>query len=403
MQRLSGRFIGGEWLRELNVLNIVSLGLSLGWLLLLAWTLNPAVDDFKQYWQAAVHLRLAGDPYLSTPGPNAYPYPPLLAYLLQPLSLMAHWPAQLLWFAGNVIALLGFITLCIRLSGSHIARRYWGVVILGTVLAPPTRLSLQLGQVSILLALVLLVCYSWAGRAPSRAGLLLALASIVKLYPAILGVLYLLRCRRVALWTCAWGSAIFIGTIVVSGSQPYLTYLDKVLFGGFYPYAAEFNISLASLWNRLFTPNHYAVAVADLPWMAQVLTILSSIGVLGACLWVVWLAPGKQLPVVVFSVWLCAMLLLSPINGYYNLVLLLLPLLLILSALERQPSRGLRNWLVGATALVYMPPGWSSVLPAVYQTVHRGWGTLILTPSLYGLIIFLMLAIALVRCGVVES
>jgi len=68
------------------------------------------------------------------------------------------------------------------------------------------------------------------------------------------------------------------------------------------------------------------------------------------------------------------MLLLSPINGYYNLVLLLLPLLAALGHLECYPDRRALRWLILATALVCIPPGWTHVHPAIYDTLHRGMG-----------------------------
>lgn len=53
--------------------------------------------------------------------------------------------------------LLGLLlAVCIRLSRSALARRYWGVLALLLVIAPPTRISLQLGQIGILMALVMI-------------------------------------------------------------------------------------------------------------------------------------------------------------------------------------------------------------------------------------------------------
>ena len=91
------------------------------------------------------------------------------------------------------------------------------------------------------------------------------------------------------------------------------------------------------------------------------------------------------------------MLLLTPANGYYNLVLLLLPCLAILRYLELSADRHVRTWLVIATALVCIPTGWTSAHPWLYQTLHIGWGLLVLTPPLYGLLLYFIVSVQLAR------
>lgn len=394
-------------------INVVALVLALGWLVLVSLTLTQQTDDYKQYWQAARDLLQYGDPYASTPdwrlgvqqpatsgtaSAITYPYPPLLAYIIQPLGLLSHSAGQRIWFGINTIALFGLIALCIDLSRSVLARRYWGVVVLGMVLAPPTRLSLQLGQVSILIALMLVLSLVLARRSPAGSGLLLALASLIKLYPAFLGLLYLFRrWYRAIGWGIAAGVVLVAVSVLVYGVTPYINYLEKVLLSGYYPYAAEFNISIVGFWNRLLSASRYAVPLLDSPGTARVLSLLSGLGVLGICGWQAGKPPDEPGAVLQFGIWLCGMLFLSPVNGYYNLVLLLLPLLSVLYYLEQHADRRLRTWLMIGTALVCIPPGWSKAVGSLYNAVHTGWGLLLLTPAIYGLAIYLGLLVFTVR------
>jgi hypothetical protein len=359
-------------------------------------TLSPEVDDFKQYWQAALNIRLSGDPYATTPEPTPYPNPPLLAYLLQPLAMLDHRPAQWVWFGINLVALISFSLMCHKLAPTASVKRFWGVAILCVALAPPTRLSLQLGQLSILLALLVIAGFAWARRSPTTAGTLLALAGLIKLYPMFVGGYYLFRRRwRVVIWSVTGTIAIMSVSVLTHGTAPFGNYARKVLFGNYYPYTAQFNISLAGFWQRLLTEHPYAVALTDAPWLAQILTLVTSALVALLCVRAALVTPGN--PLLIFSAWLCGMLLLSPINGYYNLVLLLFPFLTILRCLELHPDRSIRNWLVFATALICIPPTWSDWNPALYEFVHIRWGLLFLTPSLYGLLIYFVLLIVLVR------
>jgi hypothetical protein len=406
--------------RRAGPINRIALALAIGWLMLIGLTLTPEVDDFRQFRRGAIDLLQAGDPYatradlaaeaqrqpgtVDESGERGFKYPPLFAYLFQPFGLLDHRLGQVLWFGINVLMLGALIALCIRMSGSLLARRYWGVVVLGTVLAPPTRLSLQLGQVSILMALLLVGAGLLARRRPWLAGLLLTLASIIKLYPALLGVYFLLRGpRRVAWWSLAWVIALVALFLPIYGFQHYRTFAEVVILSSNHPYTAEFNLSLNAFWYRIFTPSPYAVPLLDAPLLARGLTILSSLVVLCVCLLARRRGDDDESRLLEYSLWLCAMLILSPINGSYNLLLLLLPLLVILGRLERAPDRRTRNWLIAGAALACWPPAWSDGLPAVYNAVHVGWGTLALTPAFYGLVIWVGLLAWLIRSTTVSS
>jgi hypothetical protein len=160
--------------RSIRRANWIGCGLACLWLLFVASTISPVVDDFEQYWQAAINLRDIGDPYATTPEPGqipdnattqhiAFPNPPFLAYLMFPFTFVSAATGLQIWYWLNVLFLSGFVGLCIRLSQSILARRWWGWVLLLAALTPPGRLSLQLGQVSVLLAFLAVSLY-WFGE-----------------------------------------------------------------------------------------------------------------------------------------------------------------------------------------------------------------------------------------------
>jgi hypothetical protein len=398
--------------------NGIALLLALLWLLLVGLTLTPQVDDFKWYWQAGRSFSQTGDPYrykdisitgiIAQPQPApkpgdivapvfAYGYPPLFAYAMQPLGWLDYRTAQWIWFGLNTLLLGGLIVLCIRLSGAALARRYWGILSLVMLLAPPTRLSLQLGQISILLAIMLAGCLALERR-PYLAGLLLAGASWIKLTPAAIGMRYALRRPRSVLWwTIIAGLALLAISLLAYGVAPYQYFFNSIVLGREYPYAAEHNISFYGFWSRLLARSLYAVPLIDVPALARALTILSSLATLSVCVWATRAPSDKLGNQIVFCLWLCATQLLSPSNGYYSLVALLLPLLVVLRYLEQRPDRRVRLWLIAGTALACIPPTWSDWQPALYNAVHIGWGLLVLTPSLYGLLIYTFLLAWLAR------
>jgi hypothetical protein len=372
------------------LLNRGALFLALCWLFAIGLTLDPAVDDFERYWQAAVDLHRYGNPYVTRAD---FFYPPFFVYLVQPFGLVSHEQGQWAWFALNSVALGGFVALAIWLSRSLLARRFWGVVALLVVVVPPTRLSLQLGQVSIVVALLVAGCFALARSRAPLAGLLLALASLTRLNPALLGVYYMLRRpRRVAWWSIVMGVALLALSVVFYGTAHYESYFQTIVQRninreGAYPYAAAHNISLFGFWSRMFTVSHHTIPLADLPTLAHALTLLMSLAVLVLCFVVGRRDADDGRDLLGYGVWVCAMMLLLPTNGYYNLVIMVLPLLAMVRVLEERPDRRLRAWLVVAVALLCIPPGWSHAIPWLYEAVRTGWGVVALTPSLYGLLI----------------
>lgn len=382
-----------------RTINLFAMLLSLAWLAAVGLGISPRYDDFKTYRLGALDLLRTGDPYASAQG---FINPPLFAVLMQPFALLSEETGRLAWFCLNVVLLLAFVALCVRLGGVAATRRYWGVTLLCVLVAPPTRLSLQLGQVSVLLSL-LIVAVLVLERRPAWAGLLLATATLIKLYPAMLGFYYLrYRPRLLAWWAAATGLLILALETVLHGWLPWSSFFNQLKNNPYpLPYAAEFNISIVGFWRRLLTASDYAVPLADVPALATALIALSCLLVIVTCLWVgrgVTTVAGRQL---VFCCWLCAMLLLSPINGYYNLLLLLLPGLLLTRYAQQQRNQRLLLWLLAAALLVCIPPTWTDEVPALRQALHIGWGVLLLTPSFYGLWLFLALcAVSARRCGV---
>lgn len=372
--------------------------LAVGYLGFIAFTMSPSLNDFEFYRRAAQSLLQTGDPYSQHAG---YIYPPLLAVFLQPFALLTPEVAQLVWFGVNVVFCGGVLWLSLILIPSQVTRYCWGGVALGFVLFPPVRLTLYLGQISGLIAVLLLATLVLSTSRPGFAGFWLALASCLKLYPAFLGVYFVFhRSRALLWWGVVFGMAITLVVMGVYGVQPYLSYLMQALPHEVIPYAAEFNISIVGFWSRLLTDNQYTIPVAVRPVLAQVLIGLMSLVVLVGCVWGRWQSDdvlGRRLCV---SLWLCAMLLLSPVNGYYNLVVLLFPVLTLVRYLEVCSDAQVRGWLLGAIILLCIPPTWTEVHPALVQFCHRGWGVLLLAPSFYGVwMCGVLLVLALYRWG----
>jgi hypothetical protein len=387
--------------------NGVAVILSLVWFVRVTFTVTADVEDLGQYWQAAVNIVQVGDPYATTPEPGTvktpsavrtqpFPNPPLLAYLMLPIAGLEREVAMWLWYGLNILMLAALCWIAIDLSGSQIARNYWGVVWLIFLAIGPTRLCLQLGQLGIVLALLAIGGYALIRRSPWGAGLLLALGTLIKLYPGFLGVFFLrVGPRRVAWWAAGSGVVIVALSLVAHGLRPYTEYMRKVLFGGYYPYQAEFNVSLVGFWRRLLVASDYTDVLINSPLLANLLIAVCALALLVGC-WLVGGSEHAELHLLQFSAYISAMLLLAPVNGYYNLPILILPVLLVIRALEQERNPRLMIWLAFAIALISIAPTWTDGTP-LYNPLHIGWGTLLLTPSVYGQVLLFGITVWLTR------
>lgn len=397
----------------ISPINIAALVMAVLTIIVLSFAITPSNDDFKHYWQASIDLRRSGDPYAQRdPANNGVPndpptnikrddyiYPPMLAILIQPLGFLPLEQAQLIWLWINAGLLGALIVFSIRAIGSPMIRRYWGVIALLVLLAPPTNTNLLIGQLGIAMGLLTVAGILLTPKAPRWAGLLLALAGLIKIYPAVTALAYLFQRRSVLIWTMLGGAILSAISLLVYGIEPYLIYLDRILLHNRLPYplAAEANISFAGMWQRLFTTNKYAIPLVDAPEFATALSVATAAALLAICLWMTRKLSPEAHPALGPSIWVCATLLAWPASGYYNLVVLLLPLLLLERTLAQQNDRSGRIWLLLSIALLCIPPAWSASVPALYNAVHTGLGILFLTPALYGQCLVLWLLIRIAR------
>lgn len=384
-----------------GLLNGAALALTLLWLGVLFTLLQPGPDDFRTYWQGAANLAAGGDPYrLAQPGPDGngtgYFYPPLFAFLIQPLAWLDYETAQRLWFGLNALALLAMVALCIRVSGSVLAARHWGVVTLLFAVFVPTRLNLQLGQIALFMGLAMIVPAARLAR-PAASGALLALAVATRVFPGLLALPMLLwRETRSLAWALAWGLAVTGLLLSAHGWAPFRAFLSIAGDAGLpYPFQADHNVSFFGFVSRLLAPGDYTAApLADLPWLVVPLTLALSGLAVGATLAATWRCTDRALGV---AAWLCALMLVSPTNGSYTLCLLLLPALTLLRHYERLRAPWIRSGLAFCALLCNLPPTWTLASPALYLATHGGAGLLMVTPQLYGLVGFLVMLLVLAR------
>ncbi|MGZ4618914.1 MAG: glycosyltransferase 87 family protein [Frankiaceae bacterium] len=166
-----------------------------------------------------------------------FTYPPVAGVLAVPVSLIPRVPAQLLWTAANLTALVGLLAIAVRVVRPELApARRWQIAVaaLGPMLVlEPVRHAVGLGQVDSFLILAVLFDLARSQRPGAdrskTLGIGLGIASGVKLTPLLL----VLHCaltgrRRTALTAAAAAAATALFGLAVIPADSWRYWTDLV-------------------------------------------------------------------------------------------------------------------------------------------------------------------------------
>lgn len=245
-------------------------------------------------------------------------HPPVSILLVLPLALLPYPTASLLWEVGGLLAYAA--TWWLLMDGLQLyprSRRGWLALLLGALLHPALFPSVLYATMSPCISLLLVAtwaCYRRGQR--TLAALFLALATALKLYPALLiGVWLLRRDWRTAALTVVSTFGVLLLSLPVLTPAAYREYLAVLPRLGWW-ITLPGNWSLAGFFGRLFTVGPATTPLAKSPLAATLLTMLAGAGVIGLCVLAALRAPDDgsvERFDVLFASGLLALLLLSPL------------------------------------------------------------------------------------------
>jgi alpha-1,2-mannosyltransferase len=372
-------------------------------------------EDFASYLNAAravVHHTDLYAPFIHQP-PNValtgFDYPPVVAFLLQPLAWVPAGAAATLW--------LWFTILCTA-AGTLIAAfavlpRAWPrveIAALVTFLFAAATYNYWHGQMNpVIFLLVALALHAWLSGHQTRFGVLVGIAASIKLAPILLIVLIIRRgwwrAGAACVVTVAVGLAAGVATIGTAALHEYVTRVLPVL-------SAQdgwlYNQSISGAVSRLFG---HAVLV---PQAGSMAISLVTYGVLAAMLGVLVLAirpdtGNRHVGGAEFAAAVLLMLLASTITWYAHYVTAIISVFAVLGvmAVDRTwRSRALVTSTAGfAVALsVVAPLLIGSVTPTQLVALsHTPWWWLITQvaslPTIFAVALFVALTLRLRQHG----
>ncbi len=341
-------------------------------LLMLAGTLTrmPAQwrgRDFSNYYLSVSALRRGIDPYsadltpiaaalgLDTGGlTHASETPPFLL-CFEPLTLMRPRAAFWLWTAINFSALAIAMYLMLAHRRGLSGRTSWMLAGL-LLMSAPVNMNLYWGQ-SQLIALALL---AGAMRAMERerdaaAGLMVAAAGLLRAFPLLLIGYFVIRRKWLAVAFAAAGFAAgVLVTVAALGLTQSLSFVHGALQLTDYSIVSRVdNLSLGPFVSRTFWALIATASGSSADWARRAAVAVADIVVLGMTIRATLSDANRGDPDWrVYSLWIAASIMLSPVGWHHYLVLLAIPFVQMVAAAADGRSSSRAIWMAAVAYLL---------------------------------------------------
>jgi alpha-1,2-mannosyltransferase len=373
----------------------------------------------RRAWQGiSIYLPLAASPddtgCLAGLVYNAHP--PTATLLLLPLGLLPRAEATLLWGLLSLAAYLIAGALLLRALGWLSLPRFT-LFVLASILWQPFTFGQTVHNAGQILLLILVGAWLLERRGhTSWAGALLALAALLKLWPAVFLLWGLLQGR----WrTALTGGAVLVGGMVLAlllvGPGDFRVYLGPIQSYEHLWFPNKDNLSLVGAVTRplrgyqdaqvLLPPLARGISLAQAAALAEV---LAGAVLLGSLVWLWWCQRRQRSAatnLLCQSLLINVLLLTFPVTWYWGMLFLLLSGTQFLLALRLLPKPS-RRWflLLGVGLLLCIEPEWI-VIPIEWLLGSKtpglvGLGVLLFGLPTYGLLLLVGLQAHLLwRCA----
>jgi hypothetical protein len=357
IERSSSQQGGNRLSRAISVLTHTWV-LALLWLMVLLYAARfvfyklptpPRFTDFNHFYISAFALRTSANPYvtnLSTLPPPGLELsvvrienqPPTLLLCFEPLTRLEPWTAYWIWVGISFASLVASLILLLRETA--LDRRQ--ALLFGALLflCPVVYEHFYFANMQITITLLMVIAMVCMARGADRwAGLSLAFATALKAYPAFLTV-YLISGRRwrALSWMAIWSASIGLMTLWLVGFVSF-SFLDTFAFTTARSFLQDPGfLSINAVVSRLFWHGS-APLDPSMDAMREAAVAAVELAVFAMTVWATAnAAPDRGWRA--FSLWVTAMILLSPVGEPQYLILLLVPFASVADAAARGEAEG---------------------------------------------------------------
>jgi hypothetical protein len=356
--------------------------------------------DFSHYYVSALVLRDGGNPYLTNLRPigerlglqigliDRATYPPTFYLLFEPFTLAPPLAAYWLWIALTTAELAAALYLLFGPASGLSVRA--GVVVSALALSyAPLGLHYHYAQCQILLLLMIAAMVRLMERGREAAGAaMLAGAILLRVFPVLLvGYLVVRRRWRMLAWTALWGAVGGLLTLGLVGFERSLSFIRVVPFIVNDEFIRQFaNVSLSGFIAREFSYVLGGHPSATLVEWRRIITVLAELGTLALTAAATVRTGGDEIDQDwrALSLWVVAMVILSPTAWLHYFVLLIFVFGQMLIAARRGAvsGRALVAAFLGFWIIEVVQPLVISLIthhgadPQALLTYHAGFGAM---------------------------
>jgi glycosyl transferase family 87 len=330
--------------------------------------------DFSHYYVSALAMRNGINPYatdlrpfgqrLGLEGIARATDTPFFLLCFEPLTRLGAGAAFWVWLAINGVALAIAMTLILR-AAPHLDQAQSISLCTIILLYPPLSNHIFYAQTQVIILLLMAVAMrALESDRDRRAGLALAMAGLLKVFPLVIAGYFVMRRRWRALgWVLIGLVAGMAATMIAFGVQRNVSFVAATYLtrsAGFL--ARPANVALGSFISRMFW--YAAGDVAMKPWLdwTRTLTVITAeVTLIGLTIFATLRGAalaGEEVDARSgtvsrsFALWVVAAVMLSPTAWIHYLVLLILPFMLIAAAGWNGGASSRTLWAMAASYLL---------------------------------------------------
>ena len=323
--------------------------------------------DFSNYYESAWALRHGIDPYSTNLTPvgtqlgletnwlvHASETPPFLI-CFEPLTRLRPRVAFWIWTAINFSALATAMYLLLAYRRALDGRTALLLAAL-MLMSAPVNLNFYWAQSQlIILALMVVAMRAMDRNRDGTAGLMIAIAALLRAYPLLLVGYFIFRRKwRAVIFATAGIAAGGFATVAILGLSQTLSFVHGALWLTDYRVVGRVdNLSLGPFVSRMFWSLTGTAPGSSADWIRRSAIGAADIVVLGLTIRATLLDRNRDDPDWrIYSLWIATAIMLTPVGWHHYLVLLAIPFVqMVASAAERRSSSRAIWMAVGAYLL----------------------------------------------------
>ncbi len=318
-------------------------------------------NDFSIYYRWGADHNHGRDVWTDPPGSQIQPghnwyhcnYTPFFVLGFAPLARLDLKEAYNIWQGIQITSLMLALFLCTRAMRPAPSGSLTAIFIALMLLSVPVFEMIRWGQATGILALAVAITLLGTQNNDSLiAGLGVATATLLKLYPGIMIVFFVLRRRWLVV---LWSALFFTFGFLLSGVHNWFDFFNRGLVVVLTPFIREEASVLGTVWAWLSPHGNHTI-----PPGTEILTVTAIVDavVFLACMMATIVTPNDELGSgLAFSLWIAAGVLLSPLALSHDLILFA-PLTLFATRvcyeIWSNPSRHFNLSYIGGTGALFV-------------------------------------------------